>query len=324
MNAIERRVTEALRTFGEGLEMTTQDVNRLEQELEQKRVKHAAARRRQRNRLFQAAVAACAVAGVVLGALALRSGPEPTPGPAVSPPVTLAQLEGIWRVDGSDWLWRFTTDGRVIVSDKPDLLTAAVPGDAPVVRPATGGFIVSDPASPPCEARWSASISADGHLHAVQPAETPACPGEDGIAGPGSTWDLTRVSPASSAGRASTSNFTPIGPVKVALENQDAYLEGTWLLRGTGTLLTVVKEADPAAHEFTYAAQDLGATTEPRTGTMRARLNGQVVFWPPEGTGSCTIEYESVITDGSTLDATLAAGSCDRFGGVNDTWVRLN
>jgi hypothetical protein len=325
MSTFERRVSELLRGYGEGLEMTTQDVNRLEQELEQKRAAKQAQSRGRRNRIFQAAVAACALIGVALGAMAVRSKPDPTPQPASPGPVTLEQLEGIWRVDGSPWLWRFTADGHLVQSEKPDLLTRAVPRDAPVARPAPGGFIMSDPAFPGCDARWTATISAEGHLQATEPAETKACPGEDGIASPASSWDLTRLSPASPAGRASTSTFLPIAPVEVTIENQDAYLGGTWLLRGTGTLLTLVQNKYPQdVHLFQYALQDLGTNAAPRTGTARARLNGQVLFWPPDGTGSCTVEYESVISRGRTLEAKLAASSCDRFGGVNDTWVRLN
>ena len=57
MNAIERRVSEALRTYGEGLDMTTQDIDRLEQELEQKQAQDQTVRRGRRNRIVHAAVA---------------------------------------------------------------------------------------------------------------------------------------------------------------------------------------------------------------------------------------------------------------------------
>jgi hypothetical protein len=324
MNAIERRVTEALHTYGEGLEMTAQDVDRLEHRLEAKQKKDLAAHRLRRTRLLGAAVAACAVTGVVLGALALRNDMADRSQPA-APPVTLAQLQGLWRVDGSDWLWRFTSDGRLVMSNRPDLLTATVPVEAPVVRPAPGGFTMSDPATPGCPHRWSASISADGHLQATEPPESAACPGSDGVAGRGASWSLVRVSPASVAGLSATPNFEAMDPTKVAFENQDR-LRGTWLLRGTGTVLTVVENEYPQdVHTFTYAVQDLAASTEPRTGTMRARLNGQVLFWPPDGTAPpCTIEYESVVTRNSSLEAKLAASSCDQLGGSTDTWIRLN
>ena len=325
MNAIERRVTEALHKYGEGLEMTTQDIHRLEHGLDTKQKNDQAAHRLRRTRIAGAAVAACAVAGVVLGALALHNDTADRSQPAVPPPVTLAQLQGIWRVDGSDWLWRFTSDGRLVMSNKPDLLTVEVPADAPVVRPAPGGFTLSDPTSPGCPDRWSASISAEGHLQATEPPETAACSGTDGVAGRGASWGLVKVSPASVAGLSATANFDAVDPRKVVFENQD-YLRGTWLLRGTGTVLTVVQNEYPKdVNTFTYAVQDLGASTEPRTGTMRARLNGQVLFMPPEGTVPwCTIEYTSVVTRNSSLEAKLAAGSCDQLGGSTDTWIRLN
>jgi hypothetical protein len=322
MNDIERRVAQGLRAYGEELVMTTQDVDRLEHGLKEKQKR---SRKELRGRIWRGSVAACAVTGLVLGAFALRNDSVERSQPAGPPTVTLAQLQGIWRVDGSAWLWRFTTDGRLVTSNQPDLLTAAVPADAPVVRPAPGGLVMSDPTAPECEYRWSASISDDGRMQAIEPPETAACPGGDGIAGPGSIWNLVRVSPASVAGLAVMPNFDAMKPTKVVLEDQED-LRGTWLLRGTGTVLTVVKNEYPQdVHTFSFAVQDLGASSAPRTGTMRARLNGQVLFWPPEGTASpCTVEYESVITRHSSLEAKLATSSCDRLGGTTDTWIRLN
>ena len=82
MNTLERRISDALRAYGEGLDMTTKDIDRLEQGLEPKQ---EALRKQRRSRIWQAAVAACAVTGVILGALALRSDPAPPPVPARPP-----------------------------------------------------------------------------------------------------------------------------------------------------------------------------------------------------------------------------------------------
>ena len=326
MRTFERKVADLLRGYGEGLEMTTQDINRLEEELEQKRAGQRAAHKQRRNRIFQAAVAACAVTGVVLGALALRDRPAPEPsGPP--PPVTTTQLEGIWRVDdGSGWLWRFTSDGKLIQSRKPSLLTDPVPVDAPAVRPAPGGFVVQGPTDDPkCVGTWTASISAEGRLVAQEPAETAACPGDNKVVDPpGDPWRLTRVSPVSVAGSTATSAFNAIEPTAVTLENQDLYLAGTWLLRGTGTVLTVSPNPQDA-QTFAYAVQDLGGSADgPETGTMRARLNGEVIFMPRWPTDPCTLDYESVVTRGNSLEAKRRPGTCGRVGTGNDTWIRLN
>lgn len=314
MNTTERKVSDLLRAYGEGLEMTTQDINRLEQELEQKQHRQQAARTVRRARIFQAAVAACAVTGVVLGLLAMRD--RPAPAPSGPPPVTTTQLEGIWRVDdGSGWLWKFTADGRLVTSHEPDLLTGAVAPDATSVRPAPGGFIVQHPTEDPkCASTWTASISNEGRLVAHAPAETAACPGENKVVDPPEApWVLTRVSPVSVAGAAAVPGSSAWQPRAV---RDPAFLKGTWLLRGTGTLLTI---DDSAA----YAVQDLGSGAEPVAGKVRMRPDGTVTFAPKDSV-SCAATYASAIYSETQLDMPLAKGSCGRLGGSNDIWIRLN
>ena len=177
MNAIERRVSEGLRAYGEGLSMTTEDVDRLEGQLE---LKEQASRTQRRGKFREGAVAACAVTGLVLGALALHNDdPEAKTQPVGPPPVTLAQLEGIWRVADSDWLWRFTADGRVTISEAPDLLTGVGTTTAFTVRPTAGGFISeNDPTeSTGCSAAWAAIIAPEGRMSAHGTGQTAACTG---------------------------------------------------------------------------------------------------------------------------------------------------
>ena len=315
MNTTERRVSDLLRAYGEGLEMTTQDIDRLEQGLEQKQTKDRVTRRHRATRIAQAAVAACAVTGVVLGALALRN--QPTPQPVGPPPVTLTQLEGIWRVDdGSGWLWKFTADGKLVQSHEPDLITSAVPSDAIRVRPAPAGFVLQGPTDDPkCVGAWTASISNEGRLVAREPAETAACPGDDNVVDPAGaqTWVLTRVSPVTVAGAATVPGSTVWQPRPVT---DPVFLKGTWLLRGTGTLLTVDARA-------AYAVQDLGSGAEPVTGTVTMRPDGTVTFAPKEK-ATCTAVYSSAVYSETELDLPLAKGSCARLGGTNDSWIRLN
>ena len=117
MNTLERRITDALRAYGEGLDMTAKDIDRLEQELEPRQEAH---RQQRRNRIWQAAVAACAVTGVVLGALALRGDPEPPKVPTGPPAQTTKGLEGIWLLnDGSGYLWTFSVDGKLRYTNQP-------------------------------------------------------------------------------------------------------------------------------------------------------------------------------------------------------------
>lgn len=116
MNAIERRISEGLQAYAEGLDVTTQDIDRLERELDLRQPTPSGQRR---GKFWQGAVAACAVTGLALGALALRDDMGDKAQPAGPPPVDMRQLEGIWRVTDSDWLWRFGADGRVTISNVP-------------------------------------------------------------------------------------------------------------------------------------------------------------------------------------------------------------
>ena len=174
MNAIERRVSEGLRAYGEGLIMTTQDIDRIERELETRRPASPSPRR---VRFWQGAVAACAVTGLVLGAFALRDDSEASTQPAGPPPITLAQLEGIWRVADSDWLWRFGADGTVTLSNTPNLLTGVGTTPAFTVRPTPGGFLAeNDPGEPEgCSMVWDATISPEGRMRARETGQRVGC-----------------------------------------------------------------------------------------------------------------------------------------------------
>lgn len=316
MSTTERRVSELLHAYGEELQMTDHDIERLEQDIERQHAHDRTVRTRtaRTTPIVQAAVAACAVAGVVLGILALRD--RPAPAPSGPPPVPTSQLAGIWRLDdGSGWLWRFTPDGKLLQSRSPDLLTATVPSDASAVRPAPGGFVVQDPADDPaCVGSWTATISTEGRLVAREPDETAACPGDNGVVDPpAAPWLLTRVSPVSAAGAAIVPGKTVWQPRAV---QAPAFLTGTWLLRGTGTLLTVDASA-------AYAVQDLGTGGGAVTGTVAVGTDGTVTF-TPKGSTSCPATYASATYSETQLDIALATGSCGRLGGSTDSWVRLN
>ena len=95
-----------------------------------------------------------------------------------------------------------------------------------------------------------------------------------------------------------------------------ALLTGTWLLRGTGTLLTVDASA-------AYALQDLGATDDPETGSVSVRPDGTVTF-TPDNAPECSAVYGSVTSTDTALDTALATGSCTRLAATSDTWIRLN
>lgn len=305
MNTHERTISDALRAYGEGLEMTTQDVERLEQQLD-----HTRQTRRQdrRGRIWQGAVAACAVTGVVLGALALRNDLE-TPQPATPAPITLEDLRGIWRVEDPGfpgWLWHFFDEGVRRTARPGDLFGST--GQTVSLSP--GGFTIAD-VDPGCSAGFTASISDEGRMVATLTSAEPL-PGGSCEPLDGEVWSLTRVSPVSPAGTAMRSAFPSKEPRVV---DTTVDLTGVWLLQGTGTVLAVSSAGR-------YVVDDVGTSSEKEEGAVS--LRGSEVLFTALDDPDCATRYSMVRTGGNVLEASLAVDSCGRLGDSSDTWIRLN
>ncbi|WP_404390301.1 hypothetical protein [Humibacillus xanthopallidus] len=313
MNDIERRVAQGLRAYGEGLVMTTEEIDQLERGLE---TKQKASRKELRHRIWQGAVAACAVTGVVLGALALRSDPAPPNVPADSPALTTTELAGIWSFDS--WLWTFHSDGRLTQTQDPYDPEAHHSDDAVTYAPAPGGFIERiASAGAVCDITWAATISPEGLLRATPTTESSAGCGAAAptdSSAPAEMWEFTRVSPVSVAG----ANLALLWPTAAPEPVSDlSKVRGTWLLRGTDKVLSIDDSGRYAVRTFDSLDQPEQAGRATVTGP------GSLVFTPASGP-TCTAHYEPVTSLNSTMEATLAAGSCWRLGGGNDTWIRIN
>lgn len=309
MNTLERRVSEQLRAFGEGLDMTTQDIDRLERQLEQKQ---ETSRKQRRRRIWQAAVAACAVTAVVLGALALRNDAERPKAPAGPPSLTITDLAGIWRVDGdtTPWLWSFTADGKLTHVEVPEAWTGT-DSEEWTFTPAPGGFTeVSPGGDTACHATWAATISPDGRMRATVKQASATCgvqPGPD-------VWAFTRISPVSLAGATMSSNWPSSSESKVT---QPAQLHGTWLLKGTGTVLAVNDSGR-------FVVQDLGQPDGKHSGSVTVQKDGSVLLPGLNGLG-CTVVYRSMTTRNNTLEAARPLGTdCGLPDAPSHTWIRLN
>lgn len=315
MSATERRVSELLRAYGEGLEMTSHDIDRLGRELEQKQAKDQAARQRRRTRIVQAAVAACVVTGVVLGALALRSRPPTVPVPVAPPAPTMTQLAGIWREepqqgqDPSGFLWSFTPQGLAIDSGPDDLF---LPQATHLLALVPGGFTITDTEAPDCTTRFDASISPEGHLRATVATSTPT-QGRMCDLQKGDPLDLTRISPLSPASEALTSVWParPATPVKGV-----GVLRGTWLLQGTGRVLTITGTGE-------YEVRDPAQVDRNRKGRLSVAPDGRVTVTAADD-AKCTATYRPTTTRYNAFDTVLDGGGCARLGRAGDQWIRLN
>ncbi len=316
MSTIERRIADGLRAYGEKLDMTTQDIDLLEQGLELKR---QASRKERRSRIWQGAVAACAVTGLVLGALALRNDLEPPAQPAApaSPALSTTELAGIWSFDS--WLWTFTEDGKLTQTNQPyDPLDQTDSTGAPATYgPTLGGFVERRGTSAePCDLTWAATISPDGLLRAIPTKESGSgcetgSPADPGL--PQEVWEFTRVSPVSTAGE----NLESLWPTSVALPVDDlTNVVGTWLFPDTGTLLAITSTGE-------YAVRTFDTLYRPETGTVSVTGAGSLVFTPSDSP-TCSADFDKVTSRNSTLDVTVAEGSCGRLTGATDSWIRIN
>jgi hypothetical protein len=320
MNALERRITDALRGRGEGLVMTTQDIDRLEQQFAERIM---ADRKERRGAIWQAAVAACALTGIVLGVLALRNDSQP-PSP-ISPTEiaptqrTTSVFAGLWRIDSGvakGALWLITEDGAASGNGNADELFTGSPQWT--VVPGPGGLTLTKVDTPACQLTWSVSLETEGRMRVTVTRAGPTCPDPFG-----KVADFTRLSPASSAGARIRSFWPTIAPEVVT---DPTKLAGTWLLSGTGRVLTV-RAPNPdlgVGWEGTsrYSLRDLGNAAALETGIVRWQQDGWTIVFDPDE-GDCTTVYESTTSRTSTLVGTLAVGSCGRFGGATDTWIRL-
>jgi hypothetical protein len=306
MNTIERRVSVALHEHVDDVPISAKDLAQLQRELHRRaRAPQARHRRSRGSRVWQLAVAACALTGVVLGALALRSGPEPPKMPAGPAHITNSDLAGIWRNEQFPGLmWTFSEYGVSGTHDSGGLFTG---GPDWTVVPGAGSLTLHGDA-PRCDLHLRTTITPDGRMSATVTRADPTCPfllGE--------VADFTRVSPISLAGSQATSLLKADAPARVTRPEQ---LRGAWLLRGTGEVLTISTAGS-------YEIHDLGtAASAQQAGLVAVARDGSVVFSPMDAPG-CTTVYESVISRGNRLDASLADDSCDRLGATTDTWTRL-
>lgn len=321
MTIDERSVTQALRAYAEGVDMTDTDLDRLEAQLEERLQEQSALERRRLP--LQLAVAACAVAGLVLAAAALwRTGVDETmPAAPTTPSLTTADLAGVWMVEqrhSAGHLWHFSAGGgRDTTSDPRELFDLAGESFEPyVLEP--GGVVSLDDDGAACRA--TAGSSAEGRMSLTPLEGQPDC-------GPfvnGEAWSFVRVSPVSVAGAALVQRPNSLAPSPARVVESVNDVSGTWLLQGTGTILGIAADSADGAEYLVDDDGDVRAEADQR-GTVTLGPDGRVVLHPTEGTGQgCDTVYEGVLTTGTTLEAELADTSCGRVGGAGSTWVRLN
>ena len=232
MTIDERHVTIALQTHARGLDVTDADLDRLEARVNERL--HPARRPNGPRRPWEWAVAACAVVALVLAVAALWRTRATETVPA-SPTITPSDLAGLWLVDeqGGEWVWEFSADGRLAVSTTASgyikryhHTTFTLEGDVLSFRDM--GEVC----------RSTVGLSAEGRMTLTPVGGPVRCrlwdPGE------GMPWPFIRVSPASLPGAMLTVRNSD--RLRAPTESGSMTdVVGTWLLRGTGTILVVMR-----------------------------------------------------------------------------------
>ena len=314
MTIDERRVTTALREYARDVDVTDDDLDRLEARLHERL--HPAARRSRRP--WEWAVAACAAAALVLAVTALwRTRAEETM-PATPPEVTSADLAGVWLSEyprGGGWLWQFTLDGRIGFTQTARTYVTLSEHREPFTLE---GDVIDFPAS---GARCRATVrqSDEGRLRLTPVPDVAGCDLFDD----GDVWDFVRVSPVSVAGATLVEGPNEDDRRPATEPDSMTDVAGTWLFEGTGTVLVVVRSS-PREGEYFLDEEGDGVRPDQR-GTLVLPPDGGIVLRPAGGAEQgCETVYSRVVSTGVALRLELAGSSCGRLGAARGTWVRLN
>ncbi|HET6967380.1 MAG TPA: hypothetical protein VFI44_03835, partial [Ornithinibacter sp.] len=310
MTIDERHVTIALQTYARGIDVTDADLDRLEALVNERL--HPARRSQGHRRPWEWAVAACAVVALVLAVAALWRTPAAETVPA-SPTITPSDLAGLWLVDeqGDDWVWELSADGRLAMSSTASAYinryhhtTFTLEGDVLSFR--DRGELC----------RSTVGLSAEGRMLLTPLGGPVRCRLWDPV--DGGPWPFIRVSPASLPG----AMLTVRNPDRQRAPTEPGSMTdvvGTWLLRGTGTILVVVRTS-PGVGEYVLDDDGDGQVDPDQQGTFVLRPDGGVVLRTERGAEqACDTVYSRVVTSGAILEAELDDSSCGRLGPSRDT-----
>jgi len=328
VNAMEDRTREALHRVADGLVVSEHDLDRMEGSLMtliDTRPTEGLASPRSRRDWVVAAVAAVAlvVAGVALWQANTDPPSQPADRLAPSPSQKLMPpgLVGLWRAQGSPWLWEITSDGRILNTDTAaGYLRGAtdVPSGegALMVTKREGDLYTMAETSPPrapgdCETLRIRAVAAD------EATLSDACP----TTGDQPVLHLERVSPRSASAPALTPNYPPGDDFHVTLP---LHLEGTWVNEATHRVLAVIKDSTGDGYGYLVDDDGDGSVRPDQRGQLTMGADGTVRAAPGTAAGgSCAPNYSKVVSNGARLVTTSAADGCFPQGSTQ-TWLRLN
>jgi hypothetical protein len=336
MSMDTQRLGEALKTYGNGVEMTTSDVDRMQRDLHD-RLGQGRGPRRSRIILAAAAVLLL-VAGVVGGTVWLRR-PDTTAPAVPSGPSGWGTQDGMWFLSAQS--------GQSSQSGQPPDALASVraagtesdfPGAQPLVHPVTPApawpwrmegpnyvLDATDQQGQLCRNTAARHDQGDGRTDFDSATlDGPGCGGATS-APPSGAFRLSPVSEASVEGARQVLDARS-GNTVTAPMTDPVQLDGIWLLAGTGVLLAS-DEADSGGSD--YLLDDDGDID--RNPDVRGRLtvgsDGRITLT----SSACadTVMANTVLRGATAmtelvLTATVDADPCNRFGGQTAlTWIRV-
>jgi hypothetical protein len=311
MSIDEVPITEALHRYANGVDMTSTDVDRMQEELHRRlQPPH-----QRRWRLVGAVAAALLlIAAIAGGAWWLRKPPDPVP---VSPQ-PVGSLTGLWKFTNPLTSSLFVVRANGNASEYPDATTLVRHlVDIPSRVIDEGQRIrveFTDTQGRPCQTEQGVVERRDGFV--AQGVQTLTGPGCSDATQPAST--ITRLSPMSAAaGDLPATTEGPVTPITDAVQ-----LNGVWLVQGTGTVVAMDERTGPPA----FLLDDNGFVD------VSPKAQGSIAIGPDGGItladarcGDLRLQRPELRGQpvGQTLTATVV-DPCGWFGGRTTlTWVRV-
>ena len=320
VTAMEARTRAALHRVTDGLLVTEHDMDRMEDELMtllETRPSEGKVARRGR---WEWAVAAAAVAALVVGGAALwqvnheQTVPAvPAPAPAPTWPLVQPELVGLWQNQpDSPWLWEFSTDGRVLITDSvAGYLKGESPASTRIAARRGDRITMRDDAD-------DHSNCAPSRVEFISPERVDL---HDGCQPDSEPLHLERISPRNPAAAALPARFPQEVSRPVTEETQ---LEGTWLHLESGRVLAVGSPSVDGALSYLTDDDGDGSAHPDQRGVLTVEPDGSVRPQPTAGdAGACAPAFAKVVSTTATIITTSADGGCFPAGSTQ-TWLRLN
>jgi hypothetical protein len=310
-----RRLSEALGTYADELEVSSSEVDRKQRELHRRL---EGSRRSRRTGLLRAAAAVLLlVAAAVAGTVWWRSPHTTVP----ATPSGVGSMTGLWRYVNQSW-----TTLRIVLPDgsftEYSTMTRFVPhssGDQGRRLTKDGQRILIDNADAqgrPCRSSQTILAESEGRL-TLGPLTYDGAGCLDS-AGSGLEATMTRFLPTSSAGNLPATTEGPTMPVTDPVQ-----LDGLWLLQGTSLLLAVDDIGGPAAY-FIDRDGDLHVAPDVE-GALTVGPDG-VLGLEAAGCQTTVLRRSEVRGQppSQTLTTVVDADPCNRFEGRQTlTWIRI-